>query len=301
MILKIYRLYQIDAFAEKIFGGNPAGVVPNADGLTENQMQKIAREMNNSETAFVFKSDSSDYDIEVRFFTPTTEINLCGHATISTHFVRALEGDAKIGITLQKTKAGILPVEVVKDGENFSVVMSQGKIKIDDPYSPELVKKIADALKISPDDFNENCPIAGADNKIAFVGIKSNELLHNLQPDLAALEKISSEINRNGFYVFTLNPGEKFFVHGRMFAPAWGIAEDPVTGIAGGGIGSYFVNFGICRELEKNNRLEFEIIQGEKINRAGEMKVIAEIAGGRAENVKIVGRAVVAFKSEFIL
>ena len=194
-----------------------------------------------------------------------------------------------------------MPVDVVEKNGNFSIVMSQGNIKIDEPYPPELVREIADALKISPADFNENCPVAGADNKIAFVGIKSNDLLNNIQPDFSALEKISSKINRNGFYVFTLNPGEEIFVHGRMFAPAWGIAEDPVTGIANGGIGSYFVNFGICREFEKDNRLEFKIIQGEKINRAGEMKVIAEISGGKAENVKIVGEAVVAFKSDFML
>ena len=66
-------------------------MVPNADGLTEAQMQSIAREMNNSETAFIFSSDTPEYDVEVRFFTPTMEVPICGHATIASHYVRALE------------------------------------------------------------------------------------------------------------------------------------------------------------------------------------------------------------------
>jgi len=85
------RLYQIDAFTNRPFSGNPAGVVANAEGLTEGQMQAIARELNNSETAFLLPPQGSDHDVQVRFFTPTTEVPICGHATISAHYVRALE------------------------------------------------------------------------------------------------------------------------------------------------------------------------------------------------------------------
>ena len=81
-VMKKYRLYQVDSFTRERFHGNPAGVVPNADGLTDDQMQRIAREMNNSETAFIFQSDDPVADVEVRFFTPSTEVPLCGHATI---------------------------------------------------------------------------------------------------------------------------------------------------------------------------------------------------------------------------
>ncbi len=138
--MKTYRLYQIDSFTRERFHGNPAGVVPNADGLTEEQMQRIAREMNNSETAFIFSSASPDYDVEVRFFTPTTEVPLCGHATVAAHYVRAIEGVAVSGQVLQKTKAGILPVDIIREDSDYSIIMTQGTPEVGTPFEPSIVK-----------------------------------------------------------------------------------------------------------------------------------------------------------------
>ena len=90
---------------EIFFSGNPAGVVTNADELDSRTMQKIAREMNLSETAFIINRKTDEYDIEVRFFTPKTEVPICGHATISAHYVYAKEHGLKKGIIRQKTKA----------------------------------------------------------------------------------------------------------------------------------------------------------------------------------------------------
>ncbi|MFC9120465.1 PhzF family phenazine biosynthesis isomerase [Streptomyces sp. NPDC057067] len=84
-------LYQIDAFSPAPFQGNPAGVVLSAEGLTEAQMQAVARELNNSETAFVLPPEGADHDVRVRFFTPTTEVPTCGHATVAAHYARAVE------------------------------------------------------------------------------------------------------------------------------------------------------------------------------------------------------------------
>ena len=106
--MKKYFLYQVDAFTKEIFTGNPAGVVSNADGLDEISMQKIAREMNNSETAFIFNGDA-DCDVHVRFFTPTSEVPICGHATIAAHYVRAKELNLKNKtVVRQKTTARII-------------------------------------------------------------------------------------------------------------------------------------------------------------------------------------------------
>ncbi|MHC2569813.1 PhzF family phenazine biosynthesis isomerase [Rhizobium leguminosarum] len=87
-----FRIYQVDAFTTQPFKGNPAGVVPDATGLGPADMQAIARELNLSETAFVFPSEGHDHDLRVRFFTPRAEVPICGHATIATHSVRAQEG-----------------------------------------------------------------------------------------------------------------------------------------------------------------------------------------------------------------
>lgn len=302
-IVKTYHIYQVDAFTKTKFHGNPAGVVPHADGLTEEQMQRIARELNNSETAFVFSSPSPDYDVEVRFFTPTTEVPLCGHATIAAHYVRAIEGCAVAGRVVQKTKAGLLPVDIVPEKQDYSIIMTQGTPNIGQPFAPLLVQKIAAALGIKPGDIRPDCPvaIASAGHSKIMVGIGSNALLHRLKPNMDALAAISTEVGCNGYYVFTLNPGDEVLVHGRMFAPAIGIAEDPVTGNANGPLGAYLVHYGVCRQLETEEELSFSIVQGEAIRRDGGMLVHVTIKNGAPVLVQITGQAVVAFQTEIEL
>lgn len=298
-----YKIYQVDSFTRNRFHGNPAGVVPHTEGLSEVEMQRIAREMNNSETAFIFKSDSPNYDVEVRFFTPTTEVPLCGHATIAAHYVRAIEGDATSGRVIQKTKAGLLPVDIINKNGDYSIVMTQGTPDVGKPFHKIMTERIAKALGITIKDLRSDCPIAiaCAGHSKVMVGIKSNWQLHSLRPDMTELTKISSEIGCNGYYVFTLNPDEKILVHGRMFAPAIGIAEDPVTGNANGPLGLYLVHYGLCQEKAAYKSFDFEIIQGEAIKRDGTMHVHVDKENGEPTLVKITGEAVVAFSAEIEL
>ncbi len=130
------------------------------------------------------------------------------------------------------------------------------------------------------------------------VGIDPVELLHSLKPKMDKLTEISSEVGCNGYYVFTLNPGADILVHGRMFAPAIGIMEDPVTGNANVPLGAYLVHFGICRQLEHENELRYTIKQGEVIKRDSGMIVQVGIKGNKPMKVKITGQAVVAFRTE---
>ena len=294
-----YRIYQIDSFTKDRFHGNPAGVVANADGLTEVQMQQIARELNNSETAFIFSSNTSEYDVEVRFFTPTTEVPLCGHATIAAHYVRAIEGGVT-GRFIQKTKAGLLPVDIIQDGDDYSIIMTQAEPFVGKPFDEDIVYRITEALGITPDDLRDDCPIAiaSAGHSKIMVGIKDQMVLHSLQPNDALLTEISHQVGCNGYYVFSLHPEEHILVHGRMFAPAIGIKEDPVTGNANGPLGIYMVHFGICSELQHVDHFDFKIIQGEAIHRDGSMNVHVTKKDGKPEKVQITGKAVVAFKTE---
>lgn len=295
-----YRVYQVDSFTTERFHGNPAGVVPNADGLTEVQMQQIARELNNSETAFIFSATDDSYDVEVRFFTPTTEVPLCGHATIAAHYVRAVE-DCLTGTFVQKTRAGLLPVEIIPDGDDYAIIMTQAEPFVSDPFEKELTHRIARALGILPEDIREDCPvsIASAGHSKIMVGIKSRSLLDNLNPNDAELTEISRAVGCNGYYVFTLSPSEDVLVHGRMFAPAIGIREDPVTGNANGPLGIYLVHYHIFPELQSEHAFDFCIRQGEAIHRDGGMKVHVIKQGDKPVKVQIIGRAVIAFKTEF--
>lgn len=297
--MKTYRIYQVDAFTTDRFHGNPAGVVPDADGLTDEQMQKIARELNNSETAFIFESNSPDYDIEVRFFTPTTEVPICGHATIAAHYVYAKEKNAAGGKVIQKTKAGILPVHIIRNGNDYSIVMTQGKPEVSAPFGDKVRNQIANALGISHEDICQEYPVAisSTGHSKVMVPIYSNQLLHTLKPNLQMLTDISRQTGCNGYYIFTLNPQEEILVHGRMFAPAIGIAEDPVTGNANGPLGAYLVHFDILQD--KNSKcFDFDILQGEAIKRDGFMHVHVDKEQGEAKLVQITGNAVIVFSTE---
>jgi PhzF family phenazine biosynthesis protein len=297
---KVYRVYQVDSFTKEKFCGNPAGVVINADGLTEQYMQKIARELNNSETAFIFSPEDTSHDVNIRFFTPLKEVPICGHATIAAHYVRAVENQLASTRLLQKTRAGILPVDIVQEAGDYIIIMTQGQISFED-IVPDKLREILQALGISESDIREDCPIkiASTGHSKVMIGIKNIELLHSLKPNLSMLSKLSGDIGCNGYYVFTLMHNEEPMVHGRMFAPAIGINEDPVTGNANGPLGAYLVHYGLV--LHNGSDFSFTAVQGEAIGRAGHIRVHVKIDRSEPVEVKIAGKAVIAFMTELTI
>lgn len=298
---KLYRIYQIDSFTKEKLTGNPAGVVTNADGLSDKQMQKIARELNNSETAFIFSPKDNSYDVQLRFFTPTKEVPICGHATIAAHYARANENHFGTTRVLHKTGAGILPVDIVQENNDYKIIMTQGEIEVHDALPDKVQQTLITALGITQQDLLEHCPVAIAStgHSKVMIGIKDMNQLHSLHPDMSRLTELSSEIGCNGYYVFTLNQNETPMVHGRMFAPAIGINEDPVTGNANGPLGAYLIHYGLV--THNGSLFTFKIIQGEAIDRAGTMEVQVIIKNNQPTEVKIVGNAVIAFSTELLL
>ena len=124
-------------------------------------MLLIARELKNSETAFIFKPtlENANYDVEVRFFTPSTEVPICGHATIAAHFVLASEKRILPGQTvLQKTKAGILPIEIAETDGNIMVKMTQGNIAFES-IDPRSRSSILNAIGLHEEDLPPGCPV----------------------------------------------------------------------------------------------------------------------------------------------
>ncbi|WP_315119767.1 PhzF family isomerase [uncultured Clostridium sp.] len=297
-----YNLYQIDSFTNEKFTGNPAGVITNADGLTEGEMQKIARELNNSETAFIFSSNNKEYDAYVRFFTPTNEVPICGHATIAAHYARAVENGLDTSKVYHKTGAGILPVDIIKENEDYKVVMTQGKVEFGATIDGENKKELLAALNIKNDDLLENyeIQIVSTGHSKVMVGIKSIEALNTLEPDYDALSILSKIIKCNGYYVFVVNSQDsEILIHGRMFAPAIGINEDPVTGNANGPLGAYLVHHNLVKH--NNSLFKFKAKQGEAIKRPGIIEVEVKIEDKEPIEVKVSGNAVIIFKSELSL
>lgn len=301
-MIRKYNLYQIDSFTKEKFAGNSAGVITNADGLTDCEMQKIARELNNSETAFIFSSNNSEYDVHIRFFTPTNEVPICGHATIAAHYARAIERELDTSRTYHKTGAGILPVDIVKENEDYRITMIQGKIQFGSIIDGLNKEKLLAALNIKNSDLLENykIQIVSTGHSKVMVGIKSIETLNALQPNYDELSKLSKVIKCNGYYVFTVASEESsILIHGRMFAPAIGINEDPVTGNANGPLGAYLVHNNLV--CHNNSLFKFKAKQGEAIKRPGIIDVEVKIEDKEPVEVKISGNAVIAFKSQLVL
>ena len=157
--LRSHRLYQVDAFTTERFAGNPAGVVSDAKGLSDGDMQAIAREMNNSETAFILPPEASDHEVRVRFFTPTTEVPSCGHATIAAHYVRAVEKSLDSCTVIHKIGAGVLPVGVLKSGSDYSIEMTQARPEFTEPCIDADRDEILAALGVAGDDLDARCPV----------------------------------------------------------------------------------------------------------------------------------------------
>lgn len=300
--MKSYRVYQVDSFTTEKFYGNPAGVVVNADGLSEADMLKIARELNNSETAFIFSPDGTDHDLQIRYFTPTTEVPVCGHATIASHYVRAVENQLESAIVRQKISIGTLPVEIIKQNSNYSIVMTQGKITFEKYLVGSQRKTLMQALGINEDDIDERCPIeiVSTGHSKVMIGIKHRVTLDTLVPDLSLLKSLSEEIGCNGYFVFTLDSQMSgVLTHGRMFAPAIGIAEDPVTGNANGPLGAYLVKHQLVKY--DGEMLHFKGEQGSAIGRSGIVDVWVKVKNNEPVEVKIGGKAVIVFKTEIMM
>ena len=266
------NIFQVDSFTDKSFGGNPAGVVPNANLLTEDQMQKIANEMNVSETAFVIPINEELF--QVRFFTPICEVDLCGHATIATFFIMAKKGYIKpiqdgVKTVYQKTKAGKLAVKLnYVNGKIDRVFMEQvipkdlGKV-LD-------IDKLLDALGIKKEDLG----IGGKriDPEIISTGlpdiilpINKKEILDGLKIDMELLSEVSQDNSVVGLHAFYLPDFNSKIVYTRNFAPLVGINEEAATGTSNGSL-MYF--------LKKNGFIKSNEIlayQGESMNRLSEI------------------------------
>lgn len=295
-------LYQVDSFTNHLFSGNPAGVVLNAEDLDDGLMQKIARELNNSETAFIINRSGPEYDIEVRFFTPTREVPICGHATIAAHYVYAIVHGIESGRIIQKTMAGNLPVEIQKSEDGLKVTMTQGKVEFGMRIEGEEKQEILKGLGLSADALDESMPIqiVSTGHSKVLIPVRTPGLLQGITLNNDILSRLSSRIGCNGYFPFTLNPGDNgILAEGRMFAPAIGIQEDPVTGNANGPLGAYLTFYG---QLAKSSRgTTFRITQGASVNRKGYMDVTVFCSDDYPDKIKISGNSRIVFQTEINL
>lgn len=300
--MKNYTFYQLDVFTEKAFCGNPLAVFPEAEGLSEEEMQTIAREMNLSETVFVLPSEKALRRLQI--FTPKQELPLAGHPVVGTWNLLARLGvtpqseNGRVQIE-QELKLGVLPVEIeFRDREPFRVVMTQGKFEAGEIISGEReIEKLAAGLglEIKDLDVRGHLPIQTVSTgiKALAVPIVSLEKLSRCRINSQLLSETYLAHGAIGCYAFAFETiEENSRIHARFFAPDDGIAEDAATGSAAGSLSGYLVH---------HNALDagkFIIEQGDFMKRPS--RILAEVAGenGTIEKVKIGGNSVVVAKGE---
>lgn len=294
------QLFHIDAFTTTPFRGNPAGVVLGADGLSAGQMQDLARELKHSETAFVMAPQPGSgpgHDVHIRYFTPTTEVPICGHATIAAHYARAVALGLGTVELKQKTGAGVqrIRVELQADG-GYRIVMRQGPLSFGEPFPAALRCAAARALGLDEDDFEPGLPLqmVSTGHSKVMLPLRPGVALDAIGPDHAALAALSAEIGCNGWFPFQLRACGRA-TDGRMFAPAIGIPEDPVTGNANGPLGAYLVRHGLMAHDGKV--LRFDGHQGRALRRDGVVRVEVAIEQGAPRQVSISGSAVILFSA----
>jgi PhzF family phenazine biosynthesis protein len=295
------QVHQIDAFTRTPFTGNPAGVVLNADGLTDGEMLAIARELNNADTAFILARDADDHDMRARFFTPRMEAGFVGHATVAAHFVLSRRRGAAERLR-QKSKAGIVEIEIRGSGDERQIAVRQKRPAIGRELNGREQMAVLDALALATDDLDRRFPmrIAGSGSTRLIVGVRGQEQLKHLRPDPTRLTTLSAQLGAAGYFVFTPGtPGGEYFTESRMFCPALGIPEDPVSGNAHGLLGVYLAEHGLIA-LDQP-RVSFRGIQGHFLHRPGRVDVELEVRDGAIDAVWIIGQAVSIFETEISL
>jgi len=270
-----HRFYTLDVFTTTRFQGNPLAVFTDGDGLSDDAMQAIAREMNLSETVFVQKPTDDRALARLRIFTTREELKLAGHPVIGTWFllaelgvVPAQEGGVHI---LQQTGAGVLPVEIrFKDGRPQRVTMTQKEAQ----FKPLKVKKaaLAGALGLSWKDFDSTlepmCVSTGVFNLM--VPLRNRAALGKIVMNMSELRRLLGK-NATMAYSFTLGKNNTAFSRGML---PWELYEDAATGSAAGSLGAYLVKNG-----ELNVGQTLSILQGAEMGRPSHIEVEVSQAG----------------------
>jgi len=290
----------VDAFAASAYSGNVAGVVLDADGLSDRQMQAIAAELNASETTFVLNPTVADAGLRFRWFTPACEVNFCGHATLagvhalleSNRVPAGSPGEDAFAFPPLETRSGILSVAIQRSATHAG----PPTLWLDMPHceplrDPVNVPTVCRHLGLDPGLLDPVFrPITTADRDV-MLAVRDITTLLGLTPAMGDLSRYCKGERLRGVFVTTtaaLTRGVA--AHSRFFAPAFGVDEDPVTGSAHGPLGLHLVRCGIVPAID--GRAEFLCSQSKAGVRSGTVRVIVDLTADRTPRVCIGGACV---------
>ena len=312
--MRQYEFLQLDVFTDRAFAGNPLAVFPEAEGLADGEMQKIAREMNLSETVFVLRSRDERSLRRLRIFTPARELPMAGHPVVGTWNALAREGVVPVpesgsGWTRihHEIGIGVLPVDIeFKDGQPLQVVMTQGRFETQGEVTEAFERaEIERALGLATEDIDESLPIEVVSTGIPIlvVPVRTLSALSRCRVNAALLGEAYTRAGATLCYAFTreTREGSPSEAHARSFVPEAGIPEDPATGGAAGPLAAYLVNHDALTIEPDDDVFRFRIEQGDFMERPSRINV--EVKGGRGaaiERVRVGGSAVMVARGRLM-
>lgn len=287
-------VYVVNGFTKDGQGGNPAGVVLDADNLSADQMQLVAKKMGLSETAFVSQSETEGFKLD--FFTPNRRIAHCGHATIAAFSNLAQIGRVKEGVTSKETVDGPRKIIIEAGAAYMEQTAPQYTVASQWPDGMS-VEKVLAALGLSQADIIQNAaPIkVNTGNSFLVVGVHSANILNAIQPDFDEINTISEAMDLIGFYIFTPDTSDaEIDATTRMFAPRYGIQEESATGMAAGPLAC------LLHDQLGQDQKHFVIEQGKFMSRPSisEIKVKLKVQDGQIESLMAGGSGAVISNSK---
>jgi trans-2,3-dihydro-3-hydroxyanthranilate isomerase len=288
------RFVTLDVFTDRRYAGNPLAVVLEAEGLDDRAMQAIASEFNLSETVFVLPPDDPSHRARYRIFTPKEEVAFAGHPTVGTAvLLGGLDGGQAARDIVLEANIGPVPCRIKPTGSATGRATFQLPALPAEAGAPPPVDMLAGALGLAAGDigfggFVPSCFTAGIG--FTFVPLKSLDAVRRAKPDLARMAAMVAVSAHRAIFAFcqeTAEPGHQF--HARMFAPSYGVVEDPATGSAAAAFASVVARFGGLSDGAHTIAIE----QGYEMGRASLIGLTVNLAAGALAAVSIGGDATV--------
>jgi trans-2,3-dihydro-3-hydroxyanthranilate isomerase len=281
--VRAFRYVVADVFTDTPLAGNPVAVFTDGRGVDDEEMQRLARELNLSETVFVLPAEAGGH-ARIRIFTPSAELPFAGHPTIGTAFV--LGAPLQVMEIRLETGVGLVPVALEREQDRIVFGRMQQPVPSWEPYADEA--QLLEAVGVE----RSELPVEVYDNGLRFVyvALPSEEAVAAVRPDFNALVDLPAVLGVNCF----AGSGTRWKT--RMFAPGGGVAEDPATGSAAGPLAVHLARHGRTGFGE-----QVEISQGAEIGRPSTLYATAEGSADEVTRVEVGGSAVVVARGEFRL
>jgi trans-2,3-dihydro-3-hydroxyanthranilate isomerase len=300
-----YHYFTADVFTAEPFGGNQLAVFPDASGIPEHRLQDVAREFNFSETTFVFPPSDQAHTRRVRIFTPGTELPFAGHPTVGTAHVLAATG--AIPLTGDRTRivleelVGPVPVTIhAEGGRPTYCALTVAKLPEEGPTPPSR-EALARALSLETDEILDGdwaprgwtCGVP-----YLFVAVRDRAAVARSRINADAWERALVGTWAPEIFVFARD-GERAGsdLHGRMYAPAFGIGEDPATGSAAAAMAGYLAR----RDPRRDGTLRWRLEQGFEMKRPSILDIEADVARGEVTGVRVGGATVLVCEGTMLI